>query len=306
MRVAICIITYQRLAGLKRLLEGLNQLTFERCEPSSLEVVVVNNHPDTPVKALCDHLPFRWTLKCCVEPRRGISFARNKAIECVSPESDFVAFIDDDEVPDPRWLDELLFVQKTCAADVVSGPVRPHFEQPVPNWILQGRFFERTQYPTGTILNAAATNNVLIRRSVLQPLDVVFDERWALSGGEDWHLFRRLHAAGSKIVWANEALVCEWIPKSRTNLRWLIQRSYRRGNTESLCEIALNSTFATRCYCVFKGVRRMILGTLLMPLACLKGPAAAVKNLRYLSHSVGMLAGVLDWQYQEYQVIHPV
>ena len=34
----------------------------------------------------------------------------------------WLAFIDDDEVPEPEWLAELLRVQRTCGADAVRGP----------------------------------------------------------------------------------------------------------------------------------------------------------------------------------------
>jgi GT2 family glycosyltransferase len=41
--------------------------------------------------------------------------------------ADSVAFVDDEEVPDPRWLQELLIVQSRYGANVVCGPVLPVF-----------------------------------------------------------------------------------------------------------------------------------------------------------------------------------
>ena len=42
----------------------------------------------------------------CVEPEQNIALARNKAL--ASSRGDFVAFIDDDEVPGKDWLWNLL------------------------------------------------------------------------------------------------------------------------------------------------------------------------------------------------------
>jgi glycosyltransferase involved in cell wall biosynthesis len=64
-----------------------------------------------------------WPLRYVVEPRRGLSFVRNRAIsEARAARADFVAFLDDDEVATAPWLTELLRVQGRYAADVVTGP----------------------------------------------------------------------------------------------------------------------------------------------------------------------------------------
>lgn len=308
MRVAVCIITCQRPEGLKRLLEGLNQLVFKKCQPSRLAVIVVDNDPKGSACDFCEQIKpeFKWILQCDIEPRRGIPFARNKAIACAGNDVDFIVFIDDDEVPDPLWLDELLSVQALYNADSVSGPVLPHFEQPVPDWVTKGRFFERPRHATGHHLKGAATNNVLIRAEVLRKLEPAFDERLALCGGSDWHFFKRVYHAGYKMVWADEALAYEWIPASRANWKWLLQRSYRLGNTESFCEIDLNPSLAVRTMCAVKGVRRIIRGSLFMPIALLLGKQKFIKNLRYISHSAGMLSGVVGGRYDEYRKVHNV
>ena len=58
-----------------------------------------------------------------------------------------------------------------------------------------------------------------MRTSALARLDALFDERMALSGGSDVELFRRFAAQGHSIVWADEAVVFEWVPRSRANAR---------------------------------------------------------------------------------------
>ncbi|MEM6400042.1 MAG: glycosyltransferase [Cyanobacteria bacterium P01_D01_bin.116] len=308
MQVAICIITCQRYEGLKRLLDGLNQLNFQLCKTPCLEIIVVDNDENGSAYELCQQMSsqIQWKLKYYIEPRRGIPFARNKAITCAGESFDFIAFIDDDEVPHKSWLDELLHAQKLYSADVVSGPVLPYFNQSIPDWIIKGKFFERSRYSTGHLLEGAATNNVIISREILQKMAPCFDKRLALSGGSDWHFFRRVYNQGYKIIWANDALVSEWIPASRANLIWLLKRNYRLGITESFCEIDLNPSLLIRSICVFKAIRRIIKGTLFIPFSVIWGQHELFKTLRYIYHSVGMLVGVTGKKYQEYQKIHQV
>src|SRR4051812_32400584 len=114
MKICVGIITYQRPEGLKRLLEGLNRLASDKCEAPSLEVIVVDNDPAGPACTFVEEASsdLNWPLKCFVEPRRGIPYARNALVARAQEENaDFIAFIDDDEVPEPFWLDELLYVQ---------------------------------------------------------------------------------------------------------------------------------------------------------------------------------------------------
>lgn len=62
----------------------------------------------------------RCTTTNVVEP--GISAVRNAALRFAST-FDLLVMIDDDEVPKPEWLAELLRVQQVMRADAVTGPV---------------------------------------------------------------------------------------------------------------------------------------------------------------------------------------
>jgi succinoglycan biosynthesis protein ExoM len=293
MRVAVCTITYRRPEGLKRLIDGLDHLTFSKNEPSSLEIVVVDNDPAGLACRFCEGVrsDLNWPLRCFTEPRRGISYARNRAVTCAVDYADYVAFIDDDEVPEPAWLDELLYAQRLYDADVVAGRVLPHFNEPVSPWAEKGNFFENDQYPTGYLLEVAHTNNVLVRSEVYKNMWPIFDERFALSGGEDTHFFMRAHHGGYKIVWADDAVVYEWIPKTRATIKWLIRRSYNDGNNYSLCLFDLDSSWAVRTERVARASGRIVTGLLLLPVSVALGRRTFVKALQYIALGLGGLAG---------------
>ena len=308
MKVAVCVITCQRPEGLKRLLNGLNRLSFDKCVTPQIETIVVDNDAEGSVREICESLnsKIKWLIKYCIEPSRGIPYARNKSLTCVEKDADFIAFIDDDEVPAPGWLDELLYAQKTYGADVVHGAVIPYFNEAVPEWIVKGRFFERPYQPTGSILNKAATNNTLVRFEVFNNMNKLFDERFALNGGDDLHFFMRVYRAGYKIVQANEAIVYEWIPDSRANAKWLLQRAYRGGNTFSLCEMEFEPSIPVRFMRFMKVAGRFIQGLLLIPLFPFLGRHVLIQALRYICRGAGMLAGMTGIVYEEYRTIHRV
>jgi GT2 family glycosyltransferase len=292
---------------LRRLINGLNELVFNISALPELQIVVVDNDPAGSAQAFCEGAEpnLRWSIKCYVEPRRGIPYARNRAIACAGPDVDFVAFVDDDEVPQPSWMDELLYVQRSYDADVVYGAVLPRFEDDVPAWVVKGRFFEhplvRARYPTGHPLESAETNNVLVRSEVFKGMNKHFDERFALTGGSDIHFFERVFRAGYRIVWAGHATVYDWVPKSRANARWILQRAYRVGNMASLEELDLEPSVAGRVIPVVKGVGRIVQGLLLIPVSLVLGRHAFVRALHKVCYGVGRLAGVIGLRYEEYR-----
>ncbi|HEX8692866.1 MAG TPA: glycosyltransferase family 2 protein [Longimicrobium sp.] len=306
MSVSVCVCTFRRPRGLARLLEALARVSAERLQ-GELEVVVVDNDPEgsarETVAALAPSLP--WPVRYVPEPRRGISFARNRAVAEAGAE--WIAFLDDDEEPEPGWLDELLRVQAGHAADVVAGPVMPRFEAPVPRWIERGRFFEVPRHATGTRLPYADTGNVLVRASVFRALggaEGPFSARLALAGGEDTHFFLRVARAGHRIVWADDALAWEWVPPSRTRVSWLLRRAFRRGNTWALCERELDPAFRVRALRLARAVGRIGVGTLRMLAAPFSGTHAAVDALRGICFGAGSVAGLAGFRYDEYRTTH--
>jgi succinoglycan biosynthesis protein ExoM len=310
-RVAVCAITYRRPEGLRRLLCALDDLVFEVSEAPDVEILVIDNDPAGSALGVCEEVgaTLRWPIEYRTEPRRGIAHARNAAIAHAAKSADFVAFIDDDEVPEPAWLHELLRVQDSYDADVVSGPVVPYFCDRVPRWVTRGAFFEATfanpRYVTGHPIKLTATGNVLISTRVFKEMEATFDERLGLTGGEDIHFFTRVHEAGYSIVYAGEALVHEWIPRSRTEAGWMLRRAYRLGNALSLSEAYLNPTLAVRLVRVLKGGGRLAQGLLLLPLTAplslLFGRQLVMGSLLHACRGVGMLTGLAGLRFEPYR-----
>lgn len=307
MKVAVCAVTYLRPRGLARLLEGLCALRFAGARPPEMEIVVVDNDPARSAEAVCDEWSGRlpWPLRYRHEERRGVSHARNAAVAAAREAgADMMAFIDDDEVPQPGWLSELLRVQAQHGADVVAGPVLPVFEGEVPGWVKRGGFFEAPRLPTGAHKGDPGAGNVLIRMAALRDMPEPFDPRFTLSGGEDTHLFLRLAAAGAVMVWADEAVAHEWTPATRTRARWILQRVYRTANTWSVCEREFHPTLGAAVVRAGKGVARIGIGLATLPVALVRGRAGVVRSLWYVCWGAGNLTGLTRLRFQEYRTIH--
>jgi succinoglycan biosynthesis protein ExoM len=301
-RVAVCIATCQRPAGLRALLESLAQLKFQKCRPPALRIIVVDNDPDGSAAQTCRAAGsfLSWRLNYSREDRRGISQARNRAVMCAGEALDFLAFIDDDEFAEPFWLDELLDAQQRYGADVVCGPVVSRFSEPVPDWVVRGRFFERTRRPSGSLLKLFNTGNVLIGAQVLARFSPPFDERFSLVGGEDTHLARRVERAGFKMIWADTAVVYELVPKSRATTNWILRRAYRLGNSYSLSVVDLDRSPLPWLERLLKGTIRILVGMLIFPFAFLGGKSAVVRSLQMISRGAGTIGGLIGLKYLEY------
>jgi GT2 family glycosyltransferase len=147
----------------------------------------------------------------------------------------YLAMIDDDEWPQPGWLDALLAAREMCGADVVGGPVDAHFLRPPPHWAREALVFRAEDRPSGATDMLWASNNLLLSRAALEQLPAPwFDPRFNLSGGEDLDYLTRLRDAGIGFGWAADARVSEWVPPERVRLGWILSRMWRIGFTETL------------------------------------------------------------------------
>lgn len=237
-----------------------------------------------------------WPVVYDLEPKRGTSHARNRAVQlALQSGADLVAFIDDDEVASPLWLDELIQVQRRYEADVVCGPVLPHYDQGVPRWVIDGRFFERPRHKTGEALPVASGGNVLVTRSFLADAGGPFDHRFGLphAMGEDTHLFMRIRRAGGRIVWADDAVVTESVPPTRATARWLLHRAYSAGKSFAQCERSLGVSPRQAAQRGVRALGRVARGCLLLAASVPLGRASTVKALRDVWQGTGVLIGLL-------------
>jgi GT2 family glycosyltransferase len=225
-RATVCIATCNRTALLLSLLESLRRCDVPK--DVDLGVVVVDNAPEPTVDAGSAERAWGSPLKVVHEARRGIPYARNRSVR-EAPASDLFVFVDDDEVVDEAWLLAHLSALQRFSADVTTGPVIPDLPADAPTWARTSRVFERRRHGTGTERPTAATNNTVVRAEIFDSVRPWFDERLQFSGGSDTEFFTRVHEAGYRIIWVDDAIVSETVLSNRLNIGWVVRRNYRVG-----------------------------------------------------------------------------
>jgi len=228
--ISVCICTFKRPDFLRRL---LNELVHQRTEGLfSYSVIVVDNDCSRSAQHIVESFqqPSHVDVLYDVEPEQSIALARNRAVK--NAVGDFIAFIDDDEIPTRDWLLNLFRAFNEFKADGVLGPVLPHYETKPPTWIIKGRFHERPSHKTGTVLpwTLTRTGNVLLRRDIFDGKENMFRLEFG-SGGEDRDFFRRMIGKGRTFLWCAEAPVYEVVPPERYTRSFMLRRALLRGKT---------------------------------------------------------------------------
>jgi len=218
---------------LERLLADLE--TQETAGLFSFSIVVVDNDAGESAREVVSAFARRTnrTVVYDIEPQQNISLARNRAVR--NSVGDYIAFFDDDQFPQRDWLLSLYEAQKAYRADGILGPVKPHYDQTPPHWLVKGKFYERSTHESGRIIGwrSGRTGNVLLRKEVLAGDPQPFDPRFG-SGAEDQDFFRRMIDKGYRFVWCNEAVGYEHVPPVRWRRGFLLRRALLRGKMSLL------------------------------------------------------------------------
>lgn len=226
--VSVCLCTFRRAS----LLDTLTGLAAQRLSADvTFDVVVVDSDLQGSGQALVAQaqscLPL--SISYVQAKRTGIAEARNLAV--ASATGPWLAFIDDDEVPEPDWLLTLLECAARFRAHVVFGAVVTRYPQGCPAWIADSNLFGKFTAATGTRVQHGPTCNTLLWRATLDGEPYFFDIHYGTTGGEDTELFYRLSAKGVVMVTCQEAVVSETVEPHRLNRRFLLRKAVRVGET---------------------------------------------------------------------------
>jgi len=304
-RVAVAIPTFRRPKGLERLLRALAQLETSE----DVEIVVADNDAVMHEGAdVCGKLAngYRWPLTAIMVSERGIAQARNALVEHVLAHSgaEFIAMLDDDEWPEPTWLDAFLRVQRETGADALRGTILREFESAPGKWAaaLQGMSAVRAASGPAQMIDGAG--NVMIARTAFENLSKpYFDPAFALTGGEDRDFFTRLQRQGRRFAWADDAVCTEFVPASRANLAWALMRAYRIGNSDMRVFLKYAPARGAQLREIAKIAGAILLYPVLQ-LALAPIPARRAEPLCKLYRAAGKIAAIFGRHYNEYAVVH--
>lgn len=303
LKIAVMITTFRRPASLACTLESLLHQTILNVVTS---IHVIDNDADPLVHALVSAFQVRTKLavEYHAEPKRGVAQARNRALDLVSDNLDYVAFIDDDEVASAAWLSSLVKTARHFGADIVQGPVEPIYERSVPTWFRDGRMTALGPFREGEELRFGFSGNVLLSASMLRSTQLRFESCFDQTGGEDQHFFMGLMKRGYRIVTSRDAIVFETIPASRVTFGDFMRRRFRIGATLTMAWRLLRQDRLVIPQRIVVGAGHTCLGAL----HCLKpwhwSSARLAENMGRIAYGLGQIMGAAGWSIASYDTIH--
>lgn len=225
--VSVVVCTRNRSKPLLDALQSL--LVLETEERFRYEIVVINNNSTDDTSQVVRDLAATThiTVREFVETQPGVVYARNRGVKEALGE--WIAFFDDDQLADPRWLIELLqcgFEQKClCVGGAVTLKLPDGFCEPLSPFcrMLLGETVRLDCSQRYSPRQTPGAGNLLVHRSVFETVGlfrVEFNKR-----GEDTDLFLRMHAAGIEGWYTPTAIVHHVIPPERLTPAYLLRIS---------------------------------------------------------------------------------
>lgn len=172
----------------------------------------------------------------------GLSVARNAGIEQV--ETPWVAFLDDDAIADPTWLERLAAARDETHATGVGGWVEPLFEEQRPAWFPSQLLWTVGCSHAGLPEERAFVRNVfggcaLMSTAALRDeggYDPQFGRRGdSAEGGEEAELCLRIARRDPSATFVLEpsAVIHHHIPRERATVRYVLRRCHVEGGAKS-------------------------------------------------------------------------
>lgn len=307
-KISIGLCTAKRPIMLSDCLESLRkQKIYKNIE---LTLIVVENDQFSLSKDIVKKAKekFSYPIYYFKETKLGIPFARNRVIEeAIKLNSDWIAFLDDDELAEENWINELYLEAVKYQADVLEGVVIPLYPEPAPFWLVEKKKKYRED---GEETSYAATGNVLLSKKIYVNANLRFDESMAFSGGEDSDFFYRTKLAGFKIVFSRKPGVKEVVPQTRLTYIYQVKRAARVAANSSRIRMNRNSTGKIYVKYIVKSLIKLAGGLatiVLIPFSVLLGIKAfkkiALKAGKDLGSSFGIWVTILRKMPEPYKKI---
>jgi len=153
------------------------------------------------------------------------------------PSARAIAIIDDDELADADWLEEMAACADRLDADIVGGPQVPVFAEAEHEAWRTHPVFSPPYEETRKVDALYSSGNLFIRRRVLEAMPRPYlDLKFNFLGGGDSDFLSRARQKGFQLAWCAEAVVRETVPARRLEADWIRARSLRNGVISTLVE----------------------------------------------------------------------
>ena len=314
-----CVIVAITTLGRPRMLADAVQACARMTNKHGVDfsIVVIDNDASASAREVVEDIARNSAVPIAyvVEPRRGISEARNCALEYATGQgADYMGFCDDDASPAPGWLDGVMTTVEAKGAHLTGGPVY---------FVLPDEKLSRMQTSVAKAIAAAArrrawrnlqtsrsnppvtiiTNNWFADLRWLNQQQLRFDPRYSVSGGGDTEFFRRVVAAGGRTFWSHDAVMEEIVPASRLGLRYQFKRQVHSGMVKTAWFRREKGAVRTLLTTLPKLIGNLSLGAALAAVSVVGGISTFYPATRLVGKAVGQAAGVLGMEPEHYRTV---
>ena len=199
------------------------------------EIIVVLDPKEELIKFYKEKLV---DVKIVVSSDFGLSFARNMGVK--GSQNEIIAFIDDDAFADKKWLEMMVRNFNDSSVIGVGGRIEPVWDDGFPAWFPEELYWivgcsYKGLPKTRTAIRNPIGCNMSFKRRVIEEVGY-FNTRVGrignkLLGHEDTEFGIRVTKkfSGLKIVYEPDAIVYHHVPKTRSTLKYIINRSFAEG-----------------------------------------------------------------------------
>lgn len=295
----VCLVccTCKRPKMLSASIKSLNFLKIP--ENLRTELVIVDNDGEESAKAVVEKLApdLNFPVHYVTEPERGLSNARNRALEeVIKLGASHILFFDDDELMDKNCLIEhIKLYNDNPDAYISSGPTITEFVDRLPFYIRNHLVFkkQKTTKKTGLIRNYCACGNVFFPVSLIKDYGLRFSSEYVFMGGEDGEFFSRASALGFTIIWNNEAVIYEMVSKSRANIGWILKKCYYNGYAGTMLKFKGEKSKTKKLLFLCRQSIVLALDILILLPSVLAGPLCFFNVLGTCFYTKGKIDGII-------------
>lgn len=300
--LTVCVCTHDRVGYLRDCLDGLR---FQTAPAASFEVVVVDSCSPPETRGELDAAAALANARLVRLVRPGVSVARNAGARAAA--APWVAFIDDDAIPAPDWVEAIrAVISRPDPPALFGGRILPLWEAPLPAWwpsrlrgvlsLIECR--RAGEYRTAQVPKTLEPYgaNMVVNRGALFAVGG-FDEgsgRFgrALLSDEEVQLAWRLQAAGRSARHEPTVMVRHQIQARRLTPGWLLKRLFWQGASSVMTRRLLG-----RPGSVWRALpRRVAVAALFAPAALMPSSSARLIAARWrFAYSAGFVCAAMGW-----------
>jgi glucosyl-dolichyl phosphate glucuronosyltransferase len=243
LEISAVIVTHNRSGYLARTIDSLAHQTLAR---ERYEIVVVDNASTDNTRQMVESCMSLGNLRYVYQPIIGTARTRNAGWR--NARSPYVAYLDDDALAAPDWLEKILAAFELFGpqAGVLGGPIDPLWEAPQPSWLsdqMLGCFSVYHWSEVPAVLTPdqwLSSCNIAYPRQVLEETGGFREDLGrrgnSLMANEEPDLSRRIEARGYQSVYHPDVQVRHHVMSSKLNKPWFRRYSYSQGQSTALME----------------------------------------------------------------------